>query len=53
MALGNKEKKGHAAIKETVTREYITNIHKHIIYWEIWKREGNREGDGKISCIIC
>ncbi|TEA35128.1 hypothetical protein DBR06_SOUSAS12910010, partial [Sousa chinensis] len=30
MALGNKEKKGHSAIKKRVTREYITNIHKHI-----------------------
>lgn len=33
MALGNKEKKGHTAIKKkTVTREYTTNIHKYIIY---------------------
>ncbi|TKC41622.1 hypothetical protein EI555_011632, partial [Monodon monoceros] len=30
MALGNKEKKGHSAIKKRVTREYTTNIHKHI-----------------------
>lgn len=32
MALGNKEKKGHAAIKKTVTREYTTNSHKRIIH---------------------